>query len=183
MEPSCTSLHHLGFNFGNKFRRTAAPSWWMTCAFQTGWNLFCKVGTDRPNAKNDQNVEKYSKTFFATAAVALSVKHPGIRFLRCNWNGVSLIPGRGIGVRKNPSCIIYEANVAVSVWFGKLMKELFSYLALFSVRGLFGSGCSTAVELTPWEQKLERSGVRIPPVSVLFSYSLLSFHFLTFLTS
>ena len=36
---------------------------------------------------------------------------------------MSLIPGHGIGVRKNPSCAIYEANIKVSARFGKLMRK------------------------------------------------------------
>ena len=38
-----------------------------------------------------------------------------------------------------------------------------------------GSGCSTMVEHTPWEQKLERSWVRILPGAGLFSSAFLSF--------
>ena len=43
---------------------------------------------------------------------------------RCNCTDVSSIPGRGIGVRKNPSCGVHEANIAVNARFGKQMKKL-----------------------------------------------------------
>ena len=42
---------------------------------------------------------------------------------RCNWADTSLIPCHGIGVRKNPSCTIYKANIEVSAWFEKLMRK------------------------------------------------------------
>ena len=38
---------------------------------------------------------------------------------RCNWTDVSLIPGRGLGGRNNPSRTIYEANIEVWAQFGK----------------------------------------------------------------
>ena len=53
--------------------------------------------------------------------VAQSVKRPGIRRLKRGATELtlSLIPGRGMGGRKNPSRAIYEASLEVSARFGK----------------------------------------------------------------
>ena len=49
----------------------------------------------------------------AAASVAQSVEHPSKVQVWCNSTDVDLIPGHSIGVRKNPSHAIYEANIEV----------------------------------------------------------------------
>ena len=53
---------------------------------------------------------------------------------RCNWTVVSSIPGRGIGIRKNPSRAFYEASIEVSFWEVDEEKNKKFLLRLFQTK-------------------------------------------------
>ena len=67
---------------------------------------------------NDSQTMLWFKNYLSTMSYNNS---DGLRSLKDvrNRTDVSLIPGRGIGGRNNPSRTIYEANLEVRAWFGK----------------------------------------------------------------